>query len=87
MTSSPGHPRKLLGSDGTERGLREVADMARVAHLLQSGEVDVEKARGMIKRVLGAHAAQDFDSESLARCATHPDCVDGMVHEIPHIPQ
>jgi len=29
--------------------------------LLQSGEVDVPKARRMIKRLLGAYAAQDFD--------------------------
>lgn len=30
--------------------------------LLQSGEVDVGKARRIIKRLLGAYAAQDFDS-------------------------
>lgn len=30
--------------------------------LLQSGEVDLPKARGLIKRLLGAYAARDFDS-------------------------
>ncbi len=30
--------------------------------LLQSGEVDIPKARRLIKRVIGAHAALDSDT-------------------------
>ena len=29
----------------------------------------------------------NWDSESSAKCATHPDCVVGMAHEKPHNPQ
>lgn len=40
---------------------RDKDDLDLIA-LLQSGEVDIAKARRMVKRLLGAYAAQDFDS-------------------------
>lgn len=40
---------------------RDRDDLDLIA-LIQSGEVDIPKARRMIKRLLGAYAAQDFDA-------------------------
>ena len=40
---------------------RDKDDLDLIA-LLQCGEVDIAQARRMVKRLLGAYAAQDFDS-------------------------
>ena len=50
-------------------------------------KVSLDLARAIASHMSVQDSAAVAISESLAKCATHPDCGVGMAHENPHNPQ